>query len=192
MTAQKKRNPAPPSWTDRFTKGISRETLEAHPWLKPVAHRLREPGLWHVQHEAVARGVAIGIFWAFALPAGQILAAAAHSVWWRANIPVAAGVTLVTNPFTIGFWLWLAYQLGSLILGQSAADAAAGDAAYQAAAAAPGFDALAWLAHFGWPAVLGMAIFSVAGSISAYFLVKLIWRLRVWLKRRTRRSPNRR
>jgi uncharacterized protein (DUF2062 family) len=188
MTAQKKRTPPPPSWTDRFTKGISRETLEAHPWLKPVAHRLQEPGLWHIQHEAVARGVAIGFFWAFALPAGQILVAAVHSIWWRANIPVAAGVTLITNPFTIGFWLWLAYQLGSLIFGQSAAEAAAGDAAYQAAAAAPGFDALAWLAHFGWPAVLGMAIFSVAGSISAYFLVKLIWRLRVWLKRRKRRS----
>lgn len=188
MSARKKRLSGTPSWTDRFTKGISRETLEAHPWLKPVAHRLQEPGLWHVQHEAVARGVAIGLFWAFALPAGQILAAAAHSVWWRANIPVAAGVTLVTNPFTIGFWLWLAYQLGSLILGQSAAEAAAGDAAYQAAAAAPGFDALAWLAHFGWPAVLGMAIFSVGGSITAYFLVKLIWRLRVWLKRRARRS----
>jgi uncharacterized protein (DUF2062 family) len=66
-------------------------------------------------------------------------------------------------------------------------DAAASAAAYQAVAAAPGFDAMAWLAHFGWPAVIGMAIFSVAGSISSYFLVKLIWRARVWLKRRARR-----
>ena len=177
---------AAPHWSDRFTQGISRETLAAHPWLKPVAHRLEEPGLWRLQHEAVARGVAIGLFWAFALPAGQILVAAAHSVWWRANIPVAAGMTLITNPFTIGFWLWLAYQLGSLILGLSLADAAAGEAAYQAALAAPGFDGLAWLARFGWPAVLGMAIFSVGGSISAYFLVKLIWRWRIWFKRRAR------
>src|SRR5665647_3320650 len=59
-------------WTARFTQGVNRETLAAHPWLKPVAHRLLEPGLWHVQHEAVARGVAIGLFWAFALrPAVQ-------------------------------------------------------------------------------------------------------------------------
>ncbi len=178
---------AAPHWSDRFTRGIRPETLAAHPWLKPVAHRLEEPALWRFQHEAVARGVAIGLFWAFALPAGQILVAAAHSVWWRANIPVAAGITLITNPFTIGFWLWLAYQLGSLILGMSAEDAAVADAAYQAAAAAPGFDAMAWLAHFGWPAVLGMGIFSIAGSIGAYFLVKLIWRLRIQLKRRDRR-----
>ena len=181
------RKPAKPHWSDRFTQGISPQTLAAHPWLKPVAHRLQEPGLWHMQHEAVARGVAIGLFWAFAVPVGQILLAAAHSIWWRANIPVAAGMTLITNPFTIGFWLWLAYKLGSLILGVPDYGAAAGDAAYQAAAAAPGFDPMAWLAHFGWPAVVGMAIFSVAGSISGYFLVKLIWRWRVWFKRRARR-----
>ena len=68
----------------------------------------------------LARGAAIGIFWAFVLPAGQILAAVANSVWWRANIPVAAGLTLITNPFTIGFWLWLAYKAGSFGTGRTA------------------------------------------------------------------------
>ena len=179
------KKPAPPHWSDRFTQGISRETLASHPWLKPVAHRLQEPGLWHLQHEAVARGVAIGLFWAFALPVAQILVAAAHSVWWRANIPVAAGMTLITNPFTIGFWLWLAYKLGSLILGLAPHEIAAGDAALAAAASqGAGFDVMGWLQRFGWPAVLGMAIFSVVGSASGYLLVKLIWRLRVWVKRR--------
>ena len=175
------------SWTDRFTQGVSPQTLAAHPWLKPVAHRLQEPGLWHLHHEAVARGVAIGLFWAFALPVAQILVAVAHCVWWRGNIPVAAGMTLVTNPFTIGFWLWLAYKLGSLVLGVAESEAAAGDVASQATAAASGFDAMAWLTQFGWPAVVGMGIFSVTSSISGFFLVKLIWRWHVWFKRRTRR-----
>ncbi len=174
-------------WSDRFRSGVSRETLAAHPWLKPVAHHLQEPGLWHLQHEAVARGVAIGLFWAFALPAGQILVAAAHCVWWRGNIPVAAGMTLVTNPFTIGFWLWLAYKLGSLILGVAPHEAAAGNAVLEAAADSAGFDALAWLQRFGWPAVLGMGIFSVGGAMSGYVLVKLLWRWRVWFKRRVLR-----
>ena len=175
------------SWTDRFTQGVSPQTLAAHPWLKPVAHRLQEPGLWHLQHEAVARGVAIGLFWAFALPVAQILVAATHCIWWRGNIPVAAGMTLVTNPFTIGFWLWLAYKLGSLILGVAPHEAADGSAALQEVAIGSGFDPLAWLEQFGWRAVLGMAIFSVVGSVSGYILVKLIWRWRVWLKRRSRR-----
>lgn len=171
-------------WTDRFTHGISRETLAAHPWLKPVAHRLLEPGLWHVQHEAVARGVAIGLFWGFTLPFGQIPVAAIHCIWWRANIPVAVGATLVTNPFTIGFWLWLAYRLGSLVLDLAPHEVAAGSAAIEAASSGAGFDALAWLEHFGWPAVLGMAIFAVVGAASGYVVVKLIWRLHVWFKRR--------
>ena len=50
-----------------------RDTLAAHPWLRPVAQRLLHARLWHMQHEAVARGVAIGLFWAFAIPLGQIL-----------------------------------------------------------------------------------------------------------------------
>jgi hypothetical protein len=28
--------------------------------------------------------------------------------------PVAAAMTMLTNPLTVGFWLWLAYQLGYL------------------------------------------------------------------------------
>lgn len=175
-------------WTDRFTRGVNPDTLAAHPWLQPVAHRLREPRLWHVQHEAVARGVAIGLFWAFALPVAQILVAAVHCIWWRGNIPVAAAATLVTNPFTIGFWLWLAYKLGSLVLGLAPHEMAASDAALEAVSSAgAGFDALAWLERFGWPAVLGMGIFSVVGAISGYILVKLAWRWRVWFKRRVRR-----
>jgi len=174
-------------WSGRFTQGVSRETLAAHPWLKPVAHRLLAPGLWHVQHEAVARGVAIGLFWAFALPVGQMLAAAVHCIWWRGNIPVAVGATLVTNPFTIGFWLWLAYKLGSLILGLAPHEVAKGSAALEAVATSARFDVLAWLQRFGWPAVLGMAIFAVVGAVGGYVVVNLIWRLRIWFKRRIQR-----
>ena len=172
-------------WTDRFTNGISRETLAKHPWLKPVAHRLQEPGLGHVQHEAVARGVAIGLFWAFALPVAQILVAAAHCVWWRGNIPTAAGMTLITNPFTVGFWLWLAHTVGSLFLGWVGIAPHGMEAGSVAAVA--GFDLLALLEQYGWPVVLGMGIFSVVGSVGGYVGVKLIWRLRVWFKRRIQR-----
>lgn len=181
------KRPRKPHWSDRFTKGIEPATLVAHPWLRPVAHRLQERRLWQMQHESVARGLAIGIFWAFALPVAQILVAVAHCVWWRGNIPVAAAVTLVTNPLTIGFWLWLAYKLGSLILGLGPDEMAAGDAVLQAGSPGGGFDVMGWLQRFGWPAVLGMAIFSVAGAAGGYVSAKLIWRLRVWLKRRARR-----
>ncbi|ABE42283.1 conserved hypothetical protein [Polaromonas sp. JS666] len=176
MRAQKSTAPRRTGWTGRLKALLpTRETLSAHPWLKPVAHRLLDPQLWRPHHESVARGVAIGIFWAFAIPFAQFLVAAAHSVWWRANIPVAAGVTLITNPFTIGFWLWLAYQVGRPLLD-----------APPPPTVAEGAGVVAWLTSFGAPAILGMGIFAVGGSITSYMLVKLVWRLRIWFKRRHR------
>ena len=166
------------SWRSRLRKSLpTRETLVSNRWLRPIAHRLQEPRLWHVQHEAVARGVAIGLFWAFAIPVGQFAVAAAHSVWWRANIPVAAGITLITNPFTIGFWLWLAYRVGSFLLG-----------APPMAPRAEGDSLVAWMASYGGPAMLGMGIFAVGGAAAGYLIVALVWRLRVYLKRRQRGS----
>ena len=158
----------------------ARESLAAHPWLKPVAHRVLDRQLWRLQHEAVARGVAIGIFWAFAIPLAQFAAATAHSIWWRANIPVAASMTLATNHFTIGFWLWLAYQLGSLILD-----------APPPVQLTEGAGLMAWMTSFGAPALLGMGIFALGGALIGYLGVKLVWRLRVALKRRNRRKTSR-
>ena len=165
-------NPSP-HWTVRLKEALpSREVLVAHAWLRPVAERLLEPKLWRLQHESVARGVAIGTFWAFVIPVAQIVVATIHCAWWRANVPVAAAMTMVTNPLTIGFWLWLAYQLGVLVLGEPIA-----------AVASDGAGSLKWLADYGWPTVLGMALFAIGGAASGYVGVKLVWRLRVWLKR---------
>lgn len=165
-------------WSERLRETLpTRDALHAHPWLKPLADQLLHPQLWRMQHEAVARGVAIGTFWAFVIPFAQIVVAVAHCTWWRANIPVAAAMTMVTNPLTIGFWLWLAYQLGGLFLGQ----------------AAPPVDAVTggvWtkVAALGWPTVLGMAIFALGGALTGYVGVKVVWSLRVWSRRRFRRQ----
>ena len=169
------KRPDAPHWSDRFTQGLSRETLAARPWLKPIAHRVLDRQLWRPQHEAVARGAAIGIFWAFAIPFAQFAAAIVHSIWWRANIPVAVGMTLVTNPLTIGFWLWLAHRLGSWLLGLP-----------PQVLPAEGARLTDWLASFGPPVLLGMGTFALAGALVSYLGVKLVWRLRVAHERRRR------
>lgn len=164
-------------WTERLSRSLpNRETLSAHPWLRPVANRMLDPQLWRLQHEAVARGVAVGTFWAFVMPVAQIVVAAAHCTWWRANIPAAAAMTMLTNPLTIGFWLWLAYQTGARVMGEPLASGAPS-----------GDGAMSWLAAFGWPTVLGMGMFAVGGAALGYLGVKLIWRLRIWVKRRRHR-----
>lgn len=165
------------SWKNRLRKALpTREELATHPWLAPVASRLLNPHLWRMQHEAVTRGVAVGTFWAFVIPVGQVVVAAAHCTWWRANIPAAAAMTMVTNPLTLGFWLWLAYHLGVLVMGEPGASAMP-----------PGAGTLAGLAELGWPTVLGMGLLAVGGAPTGYLGVKLIWRLRLWQRRRPRR-----
>ena len=155
-----------------------RDALIAHPWLKPFADRLSAPHLWGLQQEPVARGVAVGIFWAFVIPVAQSVVAVVHCTWWRANIPVAAAMTMVTNPLTISFWLWLAYQVGTDLLGAPAMEPHAAVAG-----------ALGWLSRYGWPTLLGMGLFAVGGAALGYCSVKLGWRLRIWFKRRARRTP---
>ena len=151
----------------------TRESLAQHAWLRPVAHHLLHPQLWRLQHESVARGVAIGTFWAFVIPLGQTFVAAAHCTWWRGNIPAAAVMTMLTNPLTFGFWLWLAYPVGQLFLGSSTHTQALPDASWASG-----------LQEVGGPVLLGMGIFGVGGAALAYLLVKLGWRLRVALRRR--------
>ena len=156
----------------------SHDTIKHSRLLRWLGPRVHDPLLWHFNRRAVARGVAVGTFWAFVIPAAQVVVAAAHCTWWRANIPVAAAMTMVTNPLTISFWLWLAYQVGALVLGEPLA-----------AAAPQGVGTIEWLSAFGWPTLLGMGLFAVGGAAGGYLGVKLFWRLRVWARRRTRRKP---
>lgn len=167
-----------PSLIDRIRANLpTREELSEQPWLAPIADRILDRKLWTAQHESVARGVAIGTFWAFVIPFAQIIFAAAHCVWWRANIPVAAAITFITNPFTVGFWLYLAYKVGSLFI-----------IAPPPAKLSEGGGVLQWLGSIGWPAVLGMGIFAIGGALAGYLLVKLGWRLNLWRKQRIRRT----
>ena len=83
-------------------------------WLGP---RLHEPGLWHLNRRAVARGVAIGVFFGFMIPVAQIPAAAIGAFLARANLWVSAIATLVSNPFTYAPIYYAAYRLGGFLLG---------------------------------------------------------------------------
>ena len=81
-------------------------------------------------------------------------------------------MTMLTNPLTFGFWLWLAYPVGNLIL----------------AGSMPAESLLisGWnhnLKEVGGSVVVGMGIFGVGGAVLGYLLVKLSWHLRVVLRR---------
>ena len=94
----------------------TREEMARNRYLAPIAHRFLSPGLWRFNRRSVPRGVALGIFAGFIIPVGQIFLAAFLALPARANVPLSALVTFITNPFTFPFWAVVANRVGSFIL----------------------------------------------------------------------------
>jgi uncharacterized protein (DUF2062 family) len=167
------------------------ETLKAHPGLRWMGPLLRRPWLWHLNRRRVAVGAGIGVFFGFMVPVLQIAGAAAFALVLRANLPVAAFATLVSNPLTYAPIGVAAYQTGSWILGEelkpSAAEALSAAADGQSVDG-PGTGWLDKAKAIGKPLFLGLFVFAVVGGLLAWALVHLGWTIGVWLKRRRRRQ----
>lgn len=94
----------------------TRDSVEESRVLRPVAHRVLDPALWRFTRRSVPRGVALGVVTGFLLPVGQIAVAALFALPFRANVPVAAATTFITNPVTTPL-LWLAaFRVGTWML----------------------------------------------------------------------------
>lgn len=93
-----------------------REDMEKSRWIRPFASRVLRPELWRFTRRSVPRGVALGALVGIIIPFAQILFAALLALPIRANVPVAALTTFITNPFTTPFIWVAAYQVGSFIL----------------------------------------------------------------------------
>ncbi len=150
-------------------------------WLGPL---LRRPWLWHLSRRSVALGAAIGVFFGFLIPVLQIGAAAALAVMLRANLPVAAVSTLVSNPLTYAPIFVLAYQTGSALLGEQVDET---KAAALAAVAAAGDDGEHWSRRaksVGKPLFVGLAVFAVIGASVTWVVVNVLWTAAVRMRRR--------
>jgi uncharacterized protein len=82
-------------------------------WVRPIAHRLVHPSLWHMNRRSVSKALAIGLLSAFLFPIGQFVCAALLAIPTRANVSVAAAATLVTNPLTFPPIYYAAYRIGT-------------------------------------------------------------------------------
>lgn len=169
----------------------SRETLRAHRSLRWLGPLLDRPWLWHMNRRTVAAGVGIGVFFGFLIPVLQIAAAAVVAIALRANLPVAAAATLVSNPFTYAPIGVAAYKVGSALLGERPNEVDA--MVVEQGAQEPVTEVVepSWWQRFagvGKPLMLGLSVFAVVGGVSAYFATLLIWRLAVVLRMRRRRK----
>lgn len=136
--------------------------LAAVPGLARLAPLLRRAELWRIERRAVARGLALGVFFGVLIPFAQIPAAVLAAWALRSNVPAAALGTLVSNPLTVAPLYGLAYGAGAWLLG---ADTTPDRFALEA---------------LGKPLAAGLALLAPLGATLAYLGVHAAWRLAAW------------
>ncbi|MEM9500414.1 MAG: DUF2062 domain-containing protein [Pseudomonadota bacterium] len=168
---------------DMFRKYMpSREQLAKNKYLAPIAHRFLSPELWRFTRRSVPRGVALGLFAAFIIPVGQIFLAAFLALPSRANVPLAAMVTFITNPLTFPFWIVVANQVGETTLNL---DAAVGGLANEELQSG-GFDWLIDIFELAGVTAFGFLVLAVVSAGVGYLIASATWRVLVARKRAKR------
>jgi len=197
MEARSRSHPArprlnPATGASMFRKSVAwcrrnmptRESMESNRLLRPVAHRVMEPGLWRFNRRSVPRGVALGMVAGFLFPVAQIAIAALFALPFRANVSVAALTTFITNPFTTPLLWILAYKIGSWLLRSDAPMVA-----QPITEAATGWlqwatGCLDWLWDKGPAFGIGLLVLTAAAAVLGFALSAFGWRL--WIARKWR------
>ncbi|WP_028995429.1 DUF2062 domain-containing protein [Azonexus hydrophilus] len=174
----------------RFLKNLlpDHETIRRTPWLRPFENSLLHPRLWHLNRRSAAGAVAVGLFCGLIPGPFQMPGAALCAILFRVNLPLALFVTLYTNPFTIVPLYLLAYQIGRLLIGDTAGFLAP-----------PAFDfdsftawtqaMQAWMLAVARPLAVGLIVLADGLALAGYLLTRGAWRLylvRHWHRRRRR------
>ena len=171
-------------WSERNMP--TRETFEGIRILRPIAHRILLPELWRFHRRSVPRGVALGIIVGVLIPIAQTVFAALFALPARANVPVAALTTFITNPLTTppiwvgAYWVgkWVLH-LDSMTPGRLITTQVQGEAG--------GW--LSWLLSDAAPATaVGLLIISAVGAAVGYLLSAFFWRWWIAHKWRHRRA----
>lgn len=170
--------------TNWFAKNApKREDLAKSRWMKPFGSRVLHSEFWRFTRRSVPRGAAVGMFVGIFLliPGVQIVGSALMSVPLRANIPIAAAMTFLTNPATTPLLLGASYFVGSGL-------------GFGGHKGVPGREAsiaewFAWLfSDAALATVSGLFIIAIVAALVTYFVSTWIWRW--WTARKWRRRAH--
>ncbi|MEM8919674.1 MAG: DUF2062 domain-containing protein [Pseudomonadota bacterium] len=161
----------------------TRDGMRKNRYLKPIAHRFLRSDLWRFTRRSVPRGVALGMLAAFLIPVGQIFAAVFLALPVRANVPIAALTTFITNPFTYPFWIAVANQIGKFVLRIDALTA--GQPLNEGMRSGLG-EWLSWFVREAGVTAFGFLLLAVVFGAFGYVLSSLGWRWWVARKRAKR------
>jgi uncharacterized protein (DUF2062 family) len=168
----------------------SRESFERSRFLRPFAQRVFHPALWRFTRRSVPRGVALGLLVGIFLliPGIQIAGAALLALPFRANIPLAAAMTFLSNPATTPFIL-----VASIYVGNSALNMGADVTQFEALIErnAPLSAWADWLVSSAAPAMLtGLFLIALLSAVIGYVIAAVSWR--IWLSRKWKARAHRR
>jgi len=161
-----------------------REELMESRWLKPFAHRISHSELWRFTRRSVPRGVALGLFVGIFLliPGVQIIGVAMLALPCRANIPLGAAMTFLSNPATTPFLIAFSVYVGNITFGLHA-DVSTFYQLLDEGATLSQWST--WVLSDAAPAFLaGLFIVSVVSAVIGYVLSSVIWTL--WLRQKWR------
>jgi uncharacterized protein (DUF2062 family) len=166
----------------------TRQQMESNRFIRPFAHRVLRSELWRFTRRSVPRGVALGMLVGVIVPFAQILFAALLSTTVKANVPVAALTTFVTNPFTTpAIWV-AAYWIGSWMLRVDAATIVAPVNTAIEETELQQF--LEWLTGATMVTAFGLVIIAIVSAAISYLMAVFLWRwwiARKWARRKARR-----
>jgi uncharacterized protein (DUF2062 family) len=159
-----------------------RETIERFPISRRFTRHLDLPGLWKVEREPIAMGLAIGVFCGMIPGPLQMIAAVALACLLRINLPMAIIGTFFSNPITIVPLYMLAYAIGQGLTGNpqwtQLPPIPESDWTQIITSIQAWTD---WMASLGAPWLLGMLVLSFGLLVTTYCVVQLLWRVcRSW------------
>lgn len=168
----------------------TREQLLESRLLRPFAHRIAHSELWRFTRRSVPRGVALGLLVGIFLliPGVQIIGVALLAYPCRANIPLGAAMTFLSNPASTPFILASSVWVGNWAFGLSA-DVSTFSALIERGASLGEW--AAWFFSDAAPAMLaGLAIISIVAAVVGYVLASVLWAQ--WLRHKWRLRARRR
>lgn len=166
----------------------TRESLHKNRFLRPFASYLGDPRLWRMNRRSVPRGVALGLFVGVIMPFMHTVIAALLAVPARANIAVAAAVTLLINPLTIPPMYYAAYHLGRWELHHHQK---LGDPEATAEVSGTIARIMFWIHHASGPIAVGVLTLAVGAAAIGYLVSAFGWRWWSGSKWRERRYKKR-
>lgn len=101
----------------KYLRHIPRLKQVKGSWLhRRLGDRFIHSDLWEPHREALAKGFAIGCFFAMLPIPFQMVPAGLFAVFARGNIPLALLACWITNPLTTPLFVFLQLELGEFIL----------------------------------------------------------------------------